>query len=244
MIDYRLLNLFRLKFKDDLDLQDENLNFLLNCYNRFLNQSCNDRHLKNEDRYKKIKKIFGMKFILKKENEKIKEFTFSFIKNKRLLFSLTGIIDNSLFKLEEYYSDYFCFYYGTSKFKIDFIDSNGIGNITVYSHYNDKSLNDASLIYKYFGYKEKDYLISKKDKIFNIKYHYVQNLENTFIYSQILYFKEFNNLRFIVRKYANKEYVGENSISKSLIYYLNCVNKNIEDIIEDDLKNVIILNYQ
>lgn len=248
MFDYKLQYLLKIKFKNDLsynqlNFKDENIEFLLNCYNRFLNQSCNDSYLKYEDRFKKIKKTFGMKFILKNENEKIKKFTFKFIKDKKLVFSLTGIVSGSLFKLEEYYSDSFCFYFGTSKFKIDFLESNGIGNITVYSHYNDKSLNDVSLIYKYFCYKEKDYLISKKDKIFNIKYHYIKNLENTFIYSKILYFKEFNNFRFIIRKYQNKEYIGENSISKSLIDYINCLNKNIEDIVEDDIKNVIVLNY-
>ena len=88
MIDYKLLHLFRLKFKDNLNLQDENVNFLLNCYSRFLNQAFNDRHLKHEDRYKKIKKTFGMKFILKNENEKIKKFTKIFIKWKPLALAM------------------------------------------------------------------------------------------------------------------------------------------------------------
>lgn len=242
MIDYKLLHLFRLKFKDNLNLQDENVNFLLNCYSRFLNQACNDRHLKHEDRYKKIKKTCGLKFILNRENEKIKEFTFKFIKNKRLIFSLTGIVDGSLFKLEEYYGYCFNSFYGISNFKIDFIESKNISNIKVLSEYKEKSFNDSSLIYKYFNYNEKDYLIFKKNKFFAVKYFYMKDTEKTFDFNQMVYFKEFNNFRFIIRKY-HKEYIGENSISKSLIYYLKCTNKDIEDIVEDDINNVIVLNY-
>lgn len=93
-MNHELLTLFRLKFNTELPLEDKsfNIDFLMNCYERFFTQVVIISLICDfKSKYKKLKKQNGMHFKLEKLDYGY-SFKFYFIRYRKVIYSLEAFM--------------------------------------------------------------------------------------------------------------------------------------------------------
>lgn len=261
-----LLTLFRLKFNTELPLEDKsfNIDFLMNCYERFFTQVVSISLICDfNSKYKKLKKQNGMHFKLEKSDSGY-SFKFYFIRYRKVIYSLEAIYSDTEYLLEEYYIRHFNtrLSYNVRNIHSDFINMENFSinslkvDFIIKSIYENEDFLKRIPKYKSFKVLGAEYPINEYNKTFHKYYAYEhQYFDGTqeIIIKNIRYLKALENYYIEIFYNPNKnEYLSESSItrqngkrniSKTVIEYLKENNKSIDELNNENLEMILMLVY-
>lgn len=264
-MNHELLTLFRLKFNTELPLEDKsfNIDFLMNCYERFFTQVVSISLICDfNSKYKKIKKQIGMSFKLEKENSGY-TFKFYFTRYRKVIYSLEASYSDTEYLLEEYYIRHFNtrLSYSVRNIHSDFINMEIFSIDSLKLDFKIKSVyetEDLKIVPKYKSFKVlgAEYPINEYNEVFNKYYGYEhQYFDGTkdIRIKNIRYLKALENYYIeIFYNPSKNEYLSESSItrqsgkrniSKTVIEYLKENNKSIDELNNENLEMILMLVY-